>query len=227
MKERVMNEYPSPNSEEYLALRSCLREPITEMYEVQHLLGEAADAHLAGDGKKAAIAIKAADIPIIRDWIESLWGDKNKYPEKVHFLRIREVSNLQPSLPKGKRVKARQPSKQVAAMVIENFGWHCAYCGIGLINRAARRQLLEAYPEALRWGRKNDDKHVAFMAMDNEFDHVTPHSRGGNNNIENLVPSCAPCNCGKENWTLEQLGLIDPRKKTVMPSDWDGLVRLL
>ena len=222
-----MNEYPVQGSKEYLALRPCLREPIDEMYEAQHLLEEAADAHLVGDTKRAAMAIKAADIPIIRDWIESLWGDKNKYPEKVHFLQIREVSNLQPSLPKDKRVKARQPSKQIAAMVIENFGWHCAYCGIGLINRDARRHLLQAYPEALRWGRKNDDKHVAFMAMDNEFDHVIPHSRGGNNEIENLVPSCAPCNCGKENWTLEQLGLMDPRKKRIMPSDWDGLERLL
>ncbi len=222
-----MNEYPSPNSEEYLALRPCLREPIAEIYEAQHLLGEAADAHLAGDGKKAVIAIKAADIPIIRDWVESLWGNKVKYPEKVHYLRIRDVFNLQPSLPKDKRVRSRQPSKQIAERLIKKFGWHCAYCGIGLINRTARRQLLQAYPEALRWGRTNDEKHVAFMAMDNEFDHIIPHSRGGNNDIVNLAPSCAPCNCGKENWTLEQLGLIDPRQKEIMTSDWDGLERLL
>lgn len=30
-----------------------------------------------------------------------------------------------------------------------------------------------------------------------EVDHVIPQSRGGRNNIENLVPACNTCNCAK------------------------------
>jgi 5-methylcytosine-specific restriction endonuclease McrA len=219
--------FPDPGSLEYFASRNCLREPIVEMYEAMRLLSEAADAHLAGDRIGAARAILAADIPAIRHWIESLWGRRDLYPSKVHYLRIRDVADLRPSVPVAERIKARQPDVSAAAAILSRFGWHCAFCGIGLIDRRARNLLSREYPHALRWGRTNDERHVAFMCMDNEFDHVLPHSRGGSNEIDNLVPSCAPCNCGKEHWTLGQLGLRDPRERVREKTDWDGLVRLL
>lgn len=38
------------------------------------------------------------------------------------------------------------------------------------------------------------------------IDHVHPISRGGSNDMSNLVVSCAPCNIEKSNHTLEELG---------------------
>lgn len=42
--------------------------------------------------------------------------------------------------------------------------------------------------------------------------------------MANLVTSCQSCNYGKYNYTLEQLGLDDPRIRPPSPfSDWTGL----
>ena len=42
-------------------------------------------------------------------------------------------------------------------------------------------------------------------------DHVFPWSLGGATSLDNLVTSCGGCNYDKEHWTLEQLGIEDPR----------------
>ena len=218
---------PEPGSVDYLALRRRLREPIQEIFKAASLLSEAAEAHLAGNIVRAAEAIRAADIPAIRHWIESLWGSRKLYPEKIHHLRIRKVIDLPAAVQRNARVQVRGPSSDVARKLIAKFGWNCAYCGIPLIDRGARAVLRNAYPNEVRWGATNDQKHTAFMCMDNEFDHVLPHSRGGTNDFENLVTSCAPCNCGKEAWTLDQVGLLDPRDHHVKDDEWDGLTRLV
>jgi len=44
--------------------------------------------------------------------------------------------------------------------------------------------------------------------------------------VENVVVSCAPCNYGKQDYMLEELGLLDPRSRPVVRTSWDGLERL-
>jgi len=56
---------------------------------------------------------------------------------------------------------------------------------------------------------------------------VLPHSCGGTNELDNLVVSCAACNYGKMSYRLEELGLSDPRDRPPVPSNWDGLERLI
>ncbi|WP_371179699.1 HNH endonuclease [Ahrensia sp. 13_GOM-1096m] len=60
-----------------------------------------------------------------------------------------------------------------------------------------------------------------------QFDHVVPHSRGRSNHQENIVVSCAPCNYGKAEYSLDELGLKDPRHTESLRTSWDGLTRLL
>ncbi|MFZ5674436.1 MAG: HNH endonuclease [Pseudomonadota bacterium] len=60
-----------------------------------------------------------------------------------------------------------------------------------------------------------------------QFDHIEPHSHGGDNSPDNVAVTCAPCNYGKDNWGLKQLGLLDPRTIPVQRTSWDGLERFL
>jgi 5-methylcytosine-specific restriction endonuclease McrA len=60
-----------------------------------------------------------------------------------------------------------------------------------------------------------------------QYDHILPHSRGGDNSMENLVLTCAGCNFGRMGYTLEQVGLLDPRLRTPPPNSWDGLEAIL
>jgi hypothetical protein len=62
-----------------------------------------------------------------------------------------------------------------------------------------------------------------------QFDHLLPDSRGGETTLENLVITCAPCNYGHHHFTLEEIGLIDPRTAPAHDrrgmDSWDGLER--
>jgi hypothetical protein len=106
-------------------------------------------------------------------------------------------------------------------------GFHCRFCGVPVIRKAVRVFLGKLYPAALRWERTNLSQHAAFQAMWAQYDHVLAHARGGNNSIENTIVTCAPCNFAKMNYTLDELGLSDPRTRHPIKSDWDGLERVL
>lgn len=101
-------------------------------------------------------------------------------------------------------------------------GCHCRFCGIPLVRGEVRRKISEAYPV---WGRRNADQHAAFQAMWMQYDHILPHSKGGTNDLENLVVTCAACNFGRMNHTLQEVGLLDPREREPLQSTWDGLER--
>ncbi len=58
-----------------------------------------------------------------------------------------------------------------------------------------------------------------------QYDHIVAHARGGDNSIDNMVITCAPCNYAKWNYLCEEIGLIDPRTREPMRSTWDGLER--
>jgi 5-methylcytosine-specific restriction endonuclease McrA len=112
-------------------------------------------------------------------------------------------------------------------LLLARDGFHCRFCGIPLVPGHVREKLRAAYPEALRWGSRNREKHAALQAMEINFDHVLPRSKGGSRQPDNLVIACAPCNCGRSELTLAQAGLLDPRLREPLQSDWNGLERLL
>jgi 5-methylcytosine-specific restriction endonuclease McrA len=60
-----------------------------------------------------------------------------------------------------------------------------------------------------------------------QYDHLVPHARGGGNGLDNIVITCGPCNFGRMERTLEEVGLIDPRTRAPVRSSWDGLERYL
>jgi hypothetical protein len=210
-----------------LAPRRCVLEPISEIWTAAELLSKATDAHLAGDRSSAETYILAADLPPVREWIESLWGSTKQHPELIEYLRFRRIESAPAILPKAERHPARMPDLTARAALIERFGYNCAFCGIPLIRKEVRKAFNDAYPDAAPWGPTNETQHSAFQCMWLQYDHLVPHSRGGSNDLENLVLTCAGCNYSRMYYTLEEVGLLDPRQTPIAKTSWDGLERFL
>jgi hypothetical protein len=202
-------------------LRRCLRAPIQAIFEAVQYLDDAVTAHLQGDKDRAEERICRADISEVRAWTESLWGANSPYAKPL--IKLPESSLVAP----GARTKARMPTLAEQRLLHERDGYHCRFCGIPVIRAQTRRKIQKAYPAALSWGTKNSEQHAAFQAMWAQYDHVVPHAHGGTNDLENLIVTCAPCNFGKMNYTLEQLDLVDPRISELVTSAWDGLERFV
>ncbi len=83
----------------------------------------------------------------------------------------------------------------------------------------------KAYPKVLLWGSKNVEQHAAFQAMWLQYDHLLPHARGGDNELNNMVITCAPCNYGRCDSLVEEVGLLNPMEQDPVISPWDGLER--
>jgi len=201
------------------AFRSCLRDPIPEIAEAARYLDEAVSAHLVGQSALAEELIRRADIPAIRDWTESIWGKGSPY------VKYRTVPGAPSYIPKEQRVKQRMPTAAEKTDLHQRDGYHCRFCGIPVVRKEVRVRIREVYPHALRWGPRNEDQHAAFQAMWVQYDHLLPHAQGGNNDLENIVVTCAPCNFGRMNFTLEEVGLTDPRTREPVRSTWSGLER--
>ena len=195
--------------EEFLAPRRCMRGPIQAIFDVAELLDRAADAHLRQDNKTAEQLLLAADLPEVREWVESLWGGKQKNPDQWRYHRYRAIPGLGVPTPK---VKDRMPGKEDLLKIIARDGYNCRFCGIPVIPPDVRNALSDAYPEAELWGSRNSDQHAAFQCLWLQFDHIVPHCRGGENAPDNVVITCAPCNYGRGYWLLEEVGLIDPAR---------------
>ena len=140
-------------------------------------------------------------------------------------MKSRDVPDSAPHLPKDLRVKIRMPSAMERNLLHDRDGFHCRFCGIPVIRKEIRVKIAKAYPKALLWGRRNPEQHAAFQAMWLQYDHLLPHARGGGNNLENIVITCAPCNYGRADALLEEVSLFDPRGRDPVCSLWDGLER--
>lgn len=200
-------------------LRDCLRDPIPEIYEAARLLDAAVTAHNRGNLKIASELFRMADDKKVRDWSESLWGAKSPY------IKLRKIPNVAPYLDKGDRVPIRMPNTTERDALHQRDGFHCRFCTIPVIRKEVREMAKRSYPDSVSWGRTNLSQHAAFQAMWLQYDHIVPHARGGNNDIVNIVITCAPCNYSRMQYLCEEVGLNDPRKRAPYTSWWDGLER--
>jgi 5-methylcytosine-specific restriction endonuclease McrA len=135
------------------------------------------------------------------------------------------IPGAAPSVAKDLQRPPRMPSAAVKAEVLRRDGHHCRFCGIPVIRSEIRMRICYAYPHLKIWGKTNLSQHAAFQTMWAQYDHVVPYTRGGNNEPGNLVITCAPCNFGRMQYTLEEVALIDPRTREPVRSPWDGLER--
>ena len=196
-------------------LRACFRDAIPEIAEAAALLDAAVTAHLLGDAAQAEALIRRADMPPVAAWVESILGKNSPY--------VVIQSSGTPSLASEYRVAARMPTAQECCQLHARDGFHCRFCGIPVIRAEVRERIQRAYPQALRWGKRNVERHAAFFALWAQYDHLLPHAHGGGNELSNIVVTCAACNYGRGGYTLAEVGLAHPLERPPVRSAWDGL----
>jgi 5-methylcytosine-specific restriction endonuclease McrA len=201
------------------AARTCLCDPIPEIFEAAKYLDDAVSAHLGGCRDVADKLIRRANIPAIREWSESLWGKNSPH------VQYRAVDGSAGSIVRELRVRERMPTRTEKAELLHRDGYHCRFCGIPVIRAEIRKRIHAVYPDALPWGTRNIEQHAAFQAMWVQYDHLVPHASSGTNDLDNIVITCGPCNFGRMSYSLEEVGLIDPRTREPVRSTWDGLER--
>jgi hypothetical protein len=92
----------------------------------------------------------------------------------------------------------------------DNF--RCRYCSSAVLPKKAFKQVNSILgPEAFPLGETNATRSGFYAMFVATLDHVLPWSLGGRTDETNLVTCCWSCNYGKANFTVEQLGLNDPR----------------
>ena len=222
-----MSECMNRDNSEFLSPRRCMREPIPEIFMAAELLNQAADAHLAGDVERAGELLTEADIPALRLWTDSLWGSRKNHPNQWTYHRYRLTEGAPVHLARNMRIPVRMPTAAEKAKLIKMHGRHCAFCQIPLVRPEVRKAFHKWYPEVVPWGGATHAQHAAFQGLWMQFDHLLPHSRGGDNSLENLAVTCAGCNFGRMHWTLDEVGILDPRGRVRTVSSWDGLERVL
>ena len=201
--------------------RLSIREPIPEIFEAWYLLSAAADAHLHGQYAAARALFARANMPEVYDWA---WADWQRPSLNI---RVPKPENDTVWISKADRDPVRAPTKAMKQQVLARDGYCCRYCGIPVIDADIRKLVRQHYPDAVPWvSSAPEQQHSAFSCMWLQYDHVVPHSHGGRSDEENIVVSCALCNFGKQEYTIRQLEVADPRTRPPAIAPWDGLERL-
>lgn len=205
----------------FWADRASFRTPIPELDVAADLLASAADSLLAFDQAGARSYLEQANMPTLREYTRSI---ASQVTAEIH--RVREVPGLPLAVPVAER-GSRQPSPSVALEIFRRDGFRCRYCRCRVVLPKIEGVISALVPGAVRWGPRDEDLNAAFYTLKGVLDHVDPHAHGGVSDASNLVVACQPCNYGKGNWFVQQLGLSDPRSRSPESGDWDGLMRAL
>ena len=206
--------------DDFWAPRASFLAPIPELAIAADQLDQAADAVLRGDLETARVLITSCDMPSLSTYRALIVEG-----EKPEIQRYRPVPNA-PARQRG--TKARMPGKRAALEIFRRDGWRCRFCGIRVLSLDAIKALDSLFPEEVRWRAKPyRNRNVAFNVLASSLDHILPHSRGGDNDPSNLVAACGSCQFGRMQYTLEEVGFLDPRLRPPVVDRWDGLERLL
>lgn len=200
-------------------LRACFLEPTAAVIGAAERLEAALAAHSKGDRIACEKLIREADDPGVREWVRPFLGPASRNPHR----KFREIELACPKLPRESRHNSRMPTAALKAEVVARDGFECVFCGMPVIRTEVRQALRKEYPLAVPWGGSIDECHAAFQTLWLQFDHVVPHSRGGDTTLSNVVVTCAACNYGRMQNTLAEMGLLDPRGRLRTKRGWDGL----
>lgn len=179
--------------------------------------------------EKASYGKKTESIQILqkirsdemRTWFESLGQHAGMY-------RVAKLSTQSSAKLSADQLDTLRAPAKFEKAVFERDSYLCRYCGLKVV----AKKVLTAFEKAV--GKSNfssqgtsAQQHGILHGFKIVADHVVPHRLGGRTDLNNLVTSCPACNYGKYYYTIEQLGIDDPRDRPPVKSDWDGLTSFI
>jgi hypothetical protein len=181
----------------------------------------ATTAASAGAADKAVALLATIRSDDMREWFD-VHGQNTGW-HRANAFRIPVAK-----LPVGQLDPRRRPAIFEQA-VFQRDGYRCRYCGL----RVIAKRVLVAVDKAVgvtqfcATASTNAALHGVVHAFKAVADHVVPHALGGRTDLDNLVTACGGCNYGKFHYTVEQLGMDDPRAREPAITGWDGLLAFL
>jgi 5-methylcytosine-specific restriction endonuclease McrA len=123
----------------------------------------------------------------------------------------------------------RPLSRPIERWVFERDTYYCRYCGTRVVAKTVLAALENVVGQSVFSSSTNTNSkdHGIVLVFKAVADHVVPRRLGGRTDLDNLVTACQACNYGKFNYTIDQLGLSDPRERAPRSNTWDGLTSLL
>lgn len=158
----------------------------------------------------------------LREWYDRHGQNTGKF-------RYRDFGERKARIVSCERDAQKYPNALEETSVFRHDGYRCQYCGMRVIAKDVFQAFSRVVGEdEFRATGTNKTRHGVVLAYRAIADHVVPRRVGGRTCEDNLVTACWSCNYGKAEFTLEQLGLDDPRLRKLVPEDdWDGLVPLI
>lgn len=105
------------------------------------------------------------------------------------------------------------PNKSISKFtksIYEKDQFTCVYCDWPVFPKRTFTDLADFLKsESFVMGRTNATRPGVYLTFCATLDHLVPHNRGGRTDETNLVTACWPCNYGKSEYLLNEIGL-DP-----------------
>lgn len=200
--------------------RQCFRDPIKEIFDASDLLSEAVDYHIKWNQRKANELFLKSNCWILYDFVNSIIWTNTQY------VNLRNITNTPPILPLKDRYKPHMPGVNLQRQIHERDWYNCRFCWMPVIRVKTRKYLSSLYPNSIPFPRNDKLRHSAFFAMWAQYDHIVPHSRWWETTLDNLALTCSACNFWRNNYTLDEVWITDPRLREIKKTDWDWLERL-
>ncbi|MCX7177923.1 MAG: HNH endonuclease [Proteobacteria bacterium] len=174
----------------------------------------------------------AGDLPVAVELMERVRNSELNAWYREHALNsgIIRRGHFGPPPPKTSLPGTRRDPAPTR-MVAESFKrdrYQCRYCGLRVVDKAVMKAFqgmvgIDRFPMP----KPDAERHGVALVFMPSHDHVGPRSVGGLHSLENLVTACWSCQFGKWGYTLEELGVDDPRNRSPKETNWDGLVSLI
>lgn len=137
-----------------------------------------------------------------------------------------EIDKLNQQAKTSNQTPRLVPSIEKVVFIRDSY--RCRYCEQRIISKEVFKEYNRIFgPETFSIERENSKRNGLTLGLRGVADHVEPYASGGETEIDNLVTSCYSCNFGKAGYTLEQLGIEDPRLRPPIRDGWLGLTEHL